>query len=296
MLTYRINDLVELRLEDKSIGGGANKGVVKETNIYIKGKKFRKCKFLLLNIPTKEVGYEETDIVNIDEASGKYSKKMEHDHSILTPEEEFIGHCSNIEAWVENDYNPDILHSNLSVPLLTKLCGEERKIFDSLLWHLDDNWNSYKTKERKEFILKKYTNLIESAVRKYNITEDECKTSDFISAMYFIRAFRGLKYNVRDKIKKYKQRRVRRIKSKYYYWEKKLFGKDLEHRKLLRRIRDHDNTVVVSDPSDYIPYYIATRSTTAGRLSYCLNYLDGNIIVKDEEGNNHIFTHKQLEH
>ncbi len=32
-----------------------------------------------------------------------------------------MAHCSNLQAWAENNYNTNILHSNLSFPLLTEL-------------------------------------------------------------------------------------------------------------------------------------------------------------------------------
>lgn len=39
----------------------------------------------------------------------------------ITPEQEFWGHCSNIQTWVEYDYDTRILMSNLSFPLLREL-------------------------------------------------------------------------------------------------------------------------------------------------------------------------------
>lgn len=39
----------------------------------------------------------------------------------ITPEEEFWGHCSNLQAWVENNYDTRLLHSNIAFPLLKKL-------------------------------------------------------------------------------------------------------------------------------------------------------------------------------
>ena len=39
----------------------------------------------------------------------------------IPPETEFWGHCSNIQAWIENDYNTCILHSNIAFPLLKEL-------------------------------------------------------------------------------------------------------------------------------------------------------------------------------
>ena len=38
-----------------------------------------------------------------------------------TPEEEFMAHCSNIQAFFENELNTDILHSDIAFPLLKKL-------------------------------------------------------------------------------------------------------------------------------------------------------------------------------
>jgi hypothetical protein len=46
---------------------------------------------------------------------------METDHSIISSKSEFWGHCSNIQAWYENNYDTRILHSNLAFPLLKEL-------------------------------------------------------------------------------------------------------------------------------------------------------------------------------
>ncbi len=42
----------------------------------------------------------------------------------IPPETEFWAHCSNLQAWVENNYDTCILHSNLAFPLL-KMLSEE---------------------------------------------------------------------------------------------------------------------------------------------------------------------------
>ena len=39
----------------------------------------------------------------------------------IYPETEFWGHCSNLQVWVENDYNTRLLHRNLAFPLLKRL-------------------------------------------------------------------------------------------------------------------------------------------------------------------------------
>ncbi len=39
----------------------------------------------------------------------------------IDPETEFWAHCSNLQAWHENEYDTRLLHSNLAFPLLKKL-------------------------------------------------------------------------------------------------------------------------------------------------------------------------------
>lgn len=91
-----------------------------KTNIYIKGERFDQCKYLLLNLETEEIP-EYDGFKSIDEVFEYYGKNNERNKFILDPKQEFIGHCSNIQAWVENDYNVNILHTSLSFPLLIRL-------------------------------------------------------------------------------------------------------------------------------------------------------------------------------
>ncbi len=105
---FKINDFLTLKLE-----GG-------RTVIYVKNQPFRQCMYLLLDIPVHEIErYDE--IRSIDEAAVKLSRKMERNHRLIPPETEFWGHCSNIQAWVDNDYDTRILHRNLAFPLLKAL-------------------------------------------------------------------------------------------------------------------------------------------------------------------------------
>ena len=39
----------------------------------------------------------------------------------LPPEEDFWAHCSYIQAWVENDYNLDLMHDHFAFSLLKEL-------------------------------------------------------------------------------------------------------------------------------------------------------------------------------
>ena len=111
MNDFIINDFLILKLESDS------------TNIYVDGKFFNQCKYLMLNIPSVDT-VKINDIDSIDDAAeilgwtadGQVGVKYDID-----PETEFWGHCSNLQAWFENNYDTRILHSNLAFSLLKKL-------------------------------------------------------------------------------------------------------------------------------------------------------------------------------
>ncbi|MFW9929455.1 MAG: hypothetical protein ACFFD1_08700, partial [Candidatus Thorarchaeota archaeon] len=90
------------------------------TIIYVNNHPFRQCMYLLLNIPVEKIK-EYDEIKSIDEAASKLNRKMERNHNLIPPETEFWGHCSNIQAWADNNYDTRILHRNLAFPLLKAL-------------------------------------------------------------------------------------------------------------------------------------------------------------------------------
>mgnify|MGYP006277758521 CR=1 FL=1 len=91
------------------------------TTIYVKDKPFRQCKYLLVDIPMENI-HEYRDITSIDDVAQRLDRSLERGerHSI-SPKEEFWGHCSNLQAWAEHNYDTRLLHSNLAFPLLKKL-------------------------------------------------------------------------------------------------------------------------------------------------------------------------------
>jgi len=108
---FKINEFIKLRLEGD------------RTNIYVKNQIFTQCMYLLLNIPEDQVRKYD-DIDSIDEAAENLNRSMEGGGRgiyQIDPEEEFMGHCSNMQAWAENDYDTRILHRNLAFPLLKRL-------------------------------------------------------------------------------------------------------------------------------------------------------------------------------
>ena len=121
-LEKQINQYIILKLEQG------------KTFIYVNGRRFIQCIRLVLNIQKEDIPiYDEID--SIDEAAKVYKNHMYQNRIVrgpmaapvpgqrhdITPEQEFWGHCSNLEAWVENKYDTRILMSNISFPLLREL-------------------------------------------------------------------------------------------------------------------------------------------------------------------------------
>ena len=132
-IEYKINEFLSLKLERS------------KTQIYVNDNRFLQCRRLVLNISKKDIPiYDE--INSIDEAADLYQKHLYqniiiespftrflHEEHDITPEQEFWGHCSNLQAWYENDYDTRLLHSNLAFYLLKELvdAGDPiaRKVF-----------------------------------------------------------------------------------------------------------------------------------------------------------------------
>lgn len=112
--TYQINNYLSVKL------------IGTKTYIFVNNKCFRKCASLVLTIPLDRAEAFE-DVRSIDEAASVHKTLYEnyiYEDQIASPlsaETEFWGHCSNLEAWAEHDYDTRLLHSNLSFPLLEKL-------------------------------------------------------------------------------------------------------------------------------------------------------------------------------
>ena len=105
---FHVNEFLTLKYENN------------ETQIYVDGKRFRQCKYLAFNLERSRL--EDYDSIrSIDEAEDLLNHDMEDDHSQIPPRTEFWGHCSNLQAWAENEYNTNILHRSIAFPLLKAL-------------------------------------------------------------------------------------------------------------------------------------------------------------------------------
>ncbi|MHA1933339.1 MAG: hypothetical protein ACW96X_12400, partial [Promethearchaeota archaeon] len=103
---YKINEYITLRLENK------------KTHVYVNGKRF---------LPFDKVVkiYKQSMLKNRI-IEGTMDLRSRFQNRILTPEQEFWEHCSNLQAWVEtflydNKYDTGVLMSNISFPLLKRL-------------------------------------------------------------------------------------------------------------------------------------------------------------------------------
>ena len=115
MKEFKINDYISLRLEKD------------KTNIYINDEKIIQCKYLLLQEPGDNSIVHDENFPSIDRLAEGLDKSLELNDSIgaqdyrIDSEVEFWAHCSNIQVWAENNYDTQMLHANLSFPLLKKL-------------------------------------------------------------------------------------------------------------------------------------------------------------------------------
>lgn len=168
---FQINNLVDLRL------------IKNKTYIYINNKRFVQCFNVLFNIGSDKGGRSE-DIKNMDEASHRLRGGYSGWFTRISPEEEFMAHCSNIQAFFENDLNTDLLHSDIAFPLLRKLVSVGYKpaegIFNKEIvkrynegtwetrWFLkSEGYLKYLNKEEKQALKK--DELLESFTRYYDI-------------------------------------------------------------------------------------------------------------------------------
>ena len=108
---FKANEFITLKLEDD------------KTNLYVLDKLFKQCMTLVLNIPTDNIMKFDT-IHSIDDIEKFISlEEIEDNYNShrINPEAEFQAHCSNITAWIENEYKTEILHRTIAFPLLKSL-------------------------------------------------------------------------------------------------------------------------------------------------------------------------------
>ena len=91
--------------------------------IFVDGEQFNQCAALVFAIDPN-ITQSLDNIQSIDELSDVFEYEMEYDemeYDEIPAEDEFWGHCSNIQAWAEHDYDTRLIHRNLAFPLLKRL-------------------------------------------------------------------------------------------------------------------------------------------------------------------------------
>ena len=196
ILEHDINEYITLKL--------SNEGY---TEIFIDDEIFDQCVRLVFQIPVDFIE-NFTEINSIDEAEVVYNSSMdevvdeldvlrenrqEEKYEII-PEEEFRAHVSNLQAWVEHDYDTRLLHRNLAFPLLKSLTElgdpSAKKVFKEeiasrlesgslnvLIYLVNEGYLDYLNKEEIEVLFdtpnsKIYKNLLEALMDKKIVTVD----------------------------------------------------------------------------------------------------------------------------
>jgi len=105
---FKINDYLTLKLMDE------------RTEVFVNNKQILICKGLKINLPLSEVN--KLDQFNsIDDLEQYINSHPVQDTINIPPKTEFWGHCSNLQAWAEHNYDTRLIHSNIAFPLLRKL-------------------------------------------------------------------------------------------------------------------------------------------------------------------------------
>lgn len=118
--SFRIGKFLEIRLENNN------------TNVYVNNEIFNQCKYLLLNLDKNNLKKYDS-IKSIDEAAMVLENPLGRKEININPKTEYWAHCSNLQAWFDNEYDTRLLHRNLAFPLLKKLTNagdlKAKKVF-----------------------------------------------------------------------------------------------------------------------------------------------------------------------
>ncbi len=204
MQKFRINNFIDLRFEDG------------KANIYVNNQLFNHCKYIILN-KDNYVGNYIANINSIDDAVEKLNSLLEnlgHNPSNINPETIFWAHCSNLQTWYENNYNTNLIHSNLAFPLLKKLTEvgdlKAKRVFKEeiakrlensnlnvIKFLLHNNYLDYFNSEELEIVLERTTfSLTNVVTRKLKeLMESTFDNYREIKDILDILLFIDLKYN-----------------------------------------------------------------------------------------------------
>lgn len=88
-----------------------------ETSIYVNDTEFMICKAIVFNLKYDSINSIDKSLEESLESMDQY-KINNHE---ISPKQLFWGHCSNLQVWVENNYDCQFLDSSIAFPLLKRL-------------------------------------------------------------------------------------------------------------------------------------------------------------------------------
>ncbi len=93
-----------------------------ETKLLVDNENFIQCRHLFI-IPSfdKNENNSKNSIDDFSDELNNSTESIKPEDMGLLPEEMFWGHCSNLQAWNEHNYDTKLLHRSLAFPLLEKL-------------------------------------------------------------------------------------------------------------------------------------------------------------------------------
>lgn len=151
---FQINEYLSLELKNE------------QTYVYVNDEEVSVCKHIAVKISSDDVK-NLSGIDSIDELSELYRNFNDmEENRIISPDEEFQVHCSNIQAWAEQGYDTRLLHSNIGFPLLKKLAEvgdpQAKKIFKE---EIAKRYHSGSEKIQKFLATEGYLNLLAESER-----------------------------------------------------------------------------------------------------------------------------------
>jgi len=161
MKEFQINEFITLKLEEG------------KTNIYVKEKLFKQCKHLLINIDTNKIdAYDE--IKSIDDVEEELFVGSEIS---IPPKVEFWGHCSNIQTWVEHNYDTHLLGMMLAFPLLKTLADAgDKKARARLSEEVLERFNEGNENVREYLIFENFFGYLKDSDKFYYLLNEEDAT------------------------------------------------------------------------------------------------------------------------
>ncbi len=108
MNSFQVNQYITLKLEKE------------RTKIYVNGKHISYCFLSIIDLDINQMSSFE-EFKSVDEAIKEKNKSKKRLRTKIPPETEFWANCSNLQVWVENNYNTRLLRMSLAFPLLREL-------------------------------------------------------------------------------------------------------------------------------------------------------------------------------